>query len=52
LRTVANPITALAQLLARFTIATVVAIAGFYDSVKPLEDWSAKRGKLPVDGEN
>ncbi|CAN5795489.1 dipeptidase [soil metagenome] len=50
---VANPITALAQLLA-----TVhdregrVAIPGFYDKVKPLEDWEREMWrKLPVDGD-
>ena len=50
---VANPITALAQLLA-----TVhdregrVAIPGFYDKVKPLEDWEREMWrKLPLDGD-
>ncbi len=50
---VANPITALAQL-----IATIhdedghVAIEGFYDKVKPLEDWErAMWAKLPLDGD-
>ena len=50
---VANPITALVQLLA-----TVhgregrVAIPGFYDKVKPLEDWEREMWrKLPLDGD-
>ena len=50
---VANPITALAQLLATLHDRNGrVAIAGFYDRVKPLEDWERKAwGKLPVDGD-
>jgi acetylornithine deacetylase/succinyl-diaminopimelate desuccinylase-like protein len=50
---VANPITALAQ-----TLATLhdrdhrVAIPGFYDKVKPLEDWEREAWrKLPIDGD-
>jgi len=50
---VANPITALAQLLATLHDREGrVAIAGFYDRVKPLEDWERKAWrKLPVDGD-
>lgn len=50
---VANPITALAQLLATLHDRQGhVAIAGFYDRVKPLEDWERKAWrKLPVDGD-
>src|SRR5262252_8611223 len=50
---VANPITALAQLLATLHDRNGrVAIAGFYDRAKPLEDWERKAwGKLPVDGD-
>src|SRR5437667_10834521 len=50
---VANPITALAQLLAILHDRDGrVAIAGFYDRVKPLEDWEREAWrKLPVDGD-
>src|SRR5260370_6215738 len=50
---VANPITALAQLLATLHDREGrVAIAGFYDRVKPLEDWERKAWrKLPIDGD-
>ena len=50
---VANPITALAQLLATLHDREGrVAIAGFYDRVKPLEDWERQAWrKLPVDGD-
>src|SRR6201984_1618807 len=50
---VANPITALAQLLATLHDRDGrVAIAGFYDRVKRLEDWERKAWrKLPVDGD-
>jgi acetylornithine deacetylase/succinyl-diaminopimelate desuccinylase-like protein len=50
---VANPITALAQLLATLhDHEGRVAIAGFYDQVKPLEDWEREAWrKLPVDGD-
>ena len=50
---VANPITALAQLLATLHDREGrVAIAGFYDRVKPLEDWEREAwSKLPVDGD-
>ena len=50
---VANPITALAQLLATLHDREGrVAIAGFYDKVKPLEDWEREAWrKLPVDGD-
>jgi acetylornithine deacetylase/succinyl-diaminopimelate desuccinylase-like protein len=50
---VANPITALAQLLATLHDREGrVAIAGFYDRVKPLEDWERKAWrKLPFDGD-
>src|SRR5216110_2612756 len=50
---VANPITALAQLLATLhDHEGRVAIAGFYDRVKPLEDWEREAWrKLPVDGD-
>src|SRR5437588_2575627 len=50
---VANPITALAQLLATLhDRGGRVAIAGFYDRVKPLEDWEREAWrKLPVDGD-
>src|SRR5438067_12422029 len=49
---VANPITALAQLLATLHDRDGrVAIAGFYDRVKPLEDWEREAWrKLPADG--
>src|SRR6476659_3820484 len=50
---VANPITALAQLLATLHDREGrVAIAGFYDRVKPLEKWEREAWrKLPVDGD-
>ncbi len=50
---VANPITALAQLLATLHDKKGrVAIAGFYDKVKPLEDWEREAWrKLPLDGD-
>ncbi len=50
---VANPITALAQLLATLHDREGrVTIAGFYDRVKPLEDWEREAWrKLPVDGD-
>ncbi|MGH7984115.1 MAG: dipeptidase [Candidatus Udaeobacter sp.] len=50
---VANPITALAQLLATLhDHEGHVAIAGFYDRVKPLEEWEREAWrKLPVDGD-
>jgi acetylornithine deacetylase/succinyl-diaminopimelate desuccinylase-like protein len=50
---VANPITALAQLLATLHDREGrVVIAGFYDRVKPLEEWERKAWrKLPVDGD-
>ncbi|PYI53631.1 MAG: dipeptidase [Verrucomicrobia bacterium] len=50
---VANPITALAQLLATLHDREGrVAIAGFYDRVKPLENWEREAWrKLPVDGD-
>ncbi|MGE5214305.1 MAG: dipeptidase [Nitrospirota bacterium] len=50
---VQNPITALAQLLATLHDRDGrVAIAGFYDRVKPLEDWEREAWrKLPVDGD-
>jgi acetylornithine deacetylase/succinyl-diaminopimelate desuccinylase-like protein len=50
---VANPITALAQLLATLHDREGrVAIAGFYDRVKSLEDWERKAWrKLPIDGD-
>ena len=50
---VANPITALAQMLATLHDRDGrVAIAGFYDRVKPLEDWEREAWrKLPVDGD-
>src|SRR5438045_9755059 len=50
---VANPITALAQLLATLHDRQGrVAIAGFYARVKPLEDWErAAWRKLPIDGD-
>src|SRR6184192_4866009 len=50
---VANPITGLAQLLATLhDRGGRVAIAGFYDRVKPLEDWEREAWrKLPVDGD-
>ena len=50
---VANPITALSQLLATLHDREGrVAIAGFYDRVKPLEDWEREAWrKLPFDGD-
>ena len=50
---VPNPITALAQLLATLHDREGrVAIAGFYDRVKPLEKWEREAWrKLPVDGD-
>src|SRR6266571_7970635 len=50
---VANPITALAQLLATLHDREGrVAIAGFYDRVKPLENWEREAWrKLPLDGD-
>ena len=50
---VANPITALAQLLATLHDREGrVAIAGFYDRVKPLEKWEREAWrKLPIDGD-
>jgi acetylornithine deacetylase/succinyl-diaminopimelate desuccinylase-like protein len=50
---VPNPITALAQLLATLHDRDGrVAIAGFYDRVKPLENWEREAWrKLPVDGD-
>jgi acetylornithine deacetylase/succinyl-diaminopimelate desuccinylase-like protein len=50
---VANPITALAQLLATLhDHEGRVAIAGFYDRVKPLEDWEREAWrKLSFDGD-
>ena len=48
---VQNPITALARLLATLHDANGhIAIEGFYDTVKPLEDWEREAWrKLPVD---
>jgi len=50
---VANPITALAQLLTTLhDTKGRVGIAGFYDRVKPLENWEREAWrKLPVDGD-
>jgi acetylornithine deacetylase/succinyl-diaminopimelate desuccinylase-like protein len=50
---VANPITALAQVLATLHDENGhVAIEGFYDTVKPLEDWEREAWKkLPIDGD-
>jgi acetylornithine deacetylase/succinyl-diaminopimelate desuccinylase-like protein len=50
---VANPITALAQLLSTLHDREGrVTIAGFYDRVKPLEKWEREAWrKLPVDGD-
>jgi acetylornithine deacetylase/succinyl-diaminopimelate desuccinylase-like protein len=50
---VANPATALARLLATLHDEKGhVAIEGFYDTVKPLEDWERKAWReLPVDGD-
>ena len=50
---VANPVTALARLLATLHDENAhVAIEGFYDTVKPLEDWERKAWReLPIDGD-
>src|SRR3954463_9173624 len=50
---VANPITALARLLATLHDQNGhVAIEGFYDKVKPLEDWEREMwARLPLDGD-
>ena len=50
---VANPITALAQLLATLHNGDGhVAIDGFYNEVKPLEEWEREAWrKLPIDGD-
>src|SRR5213083_1401136 len=50
---VANPVTALARLLATLHDENGhVAVAGFYDTVKPLEKWEREAWqKLPVDGD-
>src|SRR5437773_7092843 len=50
---VANPITALEQLLATLPDREGrVTIAGFYDRVKPLENWEREAWrKLPIDGD-
>lgn len=50
---VANPVTALARLLATLHDSKGhVAVEGFYDSVKPLEDWERKAWReLPIDGD-
>ena len=50
---VANPVTALAQLLATLhNDDGHVAIDGFYDEVKPLEEWEREAWrKLPIDGD-
>lgn len=50
---VANPITALAQVLATLHDKNGhIAIEGFYDKVKPLEDWEREAWtKLPIDGD-
>ncbi len=50
---VANPITALARLLATLHDENGhIAIKGFYDNVKPLEDWEREAWrKLPIDGD-
>ena len=50
---VANPITALARLLATLHDENGhVAIEGFYDKVKPLEDWERKAWRdLPINGD-
>ena len=50
---VANPITALVQLLATLHDKNGrIAIEGFYDDVKPLEDWEREAWrKLPIDGD-
>jgi acetylornithine deacetylase/succinyl-diaminopimelate desuccinylase-like protein len=50
---VANPITALARLLGTLHDENGhIAIEGFYDKVKPLEDWERKAWReLPIDGD-
>ena len=50
---VANPITALVRLLATLhDDKGHIAIEGFYDKVKPLEDWERKAWReLPIDGD-
>jgi acetylornithine deacetylase/succinyl-diaminopimelate desuccinylase-like protein len=50
---VANPVTALARLLATLHDQDGhVAIPGFYEQVKPLEDWEREAWKkLPIDGD-
>ncbi len=50
---VANPVTALARLLATLHDENGhVAIEGFYDDVKPLEEWEREAWrKLPIDGD-
>ena len=50
---VANPITALARLLATLHDENGhVAIEGFYDEVKPLEEWEREAWrKLPIDAD-
>ena len=50
---VANPITALARLLATLHDENGhIAIEGFYDKVKPLEDWERKAWReLPIHGD-
>ena len=50
---VANPITALARLLATLHDDNgQIAIQGFYDDVKPLEDWEREAWrKLPIDAD-
>jgi acetylornithine deacetylase/succinyl-diaminopimelate desuccinylase-like protein len=50
---VANPITALARLLATLHDENGhIAIEGFYDKVNPLEDWERKAwSELPIDGD-
>ena len=50
---VANPITALARLLATLHNENgQIAIEGFYDKVKPLDEWERKAWRqLPIDGD-
>jgi acetylornithine deacetylase/succinyl-diaminopimelate desuccinylase-like protein len=50
---VANPVTALARLLATLHDENGhIAIEGFYDKVKPLEEWERKAWRaLPIDGD-
>ncbi|MBA3543348.1 MAG: dipeptidase [Chthoniobacterales bacterium] len=50
---VANSVTALAQLLATLHDENGhIAVEGFYDDVKPLEDWEREAWrKLPIDGD-